>query len=140
MLNYLFICAGFNLLLCAGVIYPRSTDLGVFLSHLTTQLLKTDGMVFSVHDGNFQCYFMRPKSLRACLEQRFFIGKIKETKTEERKTRRLFGTKETSGPFPPEACSNNTVSQEKKHMLLPLVSFSFALARGKSNEKRESGS
>ena len=67
MLNYLFICAGFNLLLCAGVIYPRSTDLGVFLSHLTTQLLKTDGMVFSVHSGNFQWYFTGLKSFSGIL-------------------------------------------------------------------------
>jgi hypothetical protein len=39
---------------------------------------------------------------------------MKETKTEEKKMRRPFGTKETSGTFPPEACSNNMVSQEKK--------------------------
>ena len=51
--------------------------------------------------------------VRICLEQRFFVGKMKETKTEKRKTRRPFGTKETSRTFPPEACSNNTVSQEK---------------------------
>ena len=37
---------------------------------------------------------------------------MKETKTEEMKMRRPFGTKETSGPFPPEACSNK-VSLEK---------------------------
>jgi len=71
---------------------------------------------------------LRLCTLRVCLEQMFFLGKMKETKTEERKTRRPFGTKKTSGPFPPEACSNNTVSHEKKHMLLPLISFSFALA------------
>jgi len=52
--NYLFICVGFNLLLCVGVIYSSSIDLGVFWSHLTAQLLKTDGMVFSVRSGNFQ--------------------------------------------------------------------------------------
>jgi hypothetical protein len=75
--------------------------------------------------------------LRACLEQMFFAGKMKETKTEERKMRRSFGTKETSGTFVPEACSNNTVSQEKKHPLSPPVSFFFALARGKSNENIE---
>jgi hypothetical protein len=51
VLNYLFICAGFNLLLCAGVMYSRSTDLGVFWSHLMAQLLKTDGMVFSVRSS-----------------------------------------------------------------------------------------
>jgi len=44
----------------------------------------------------------------------FFVGKMKKTKTEERKTRRSFGMKEMSGPFPLEACSNNMVSLEKK--------------------------
>jgi len=64
VLNYLFICAGFNLLLCAGVMYSRSTDLGVFWSHLTAQLLKTNGMVVSVCSGNFQWYFMGTEIFR----------------------------------------------------------------------------
>jgi hypothetical protein len=46
VLIYLFICGGFNLIMCVGVIHSRSTDLGVFWSHLTAQLLKTDGMLF----------------------------------------------------------------------------------------------
>jgi hypothetical protein len=35
------------------------------------------------------------------LEQSFFIGKVKEIKTDERKSRRAFGTKECIRPFPP---------------------------------------
>ena len=69
MLNYLFICAGFNLLLCARVIYSSSIDLGVFWSHLTAYLLKTDRMVFSVRSGNFQWYFMGPKSFNGILRR-----------------------------------------------------------------------
>jgi hypothetical protein len=74
------------------------------------------------------------------LERSFFIGKVKETKTEERKIRRPFGTKEMNETFPPEDCRNNTISQERKHPLSPLVLLSFALARGKSNEKRKTNS
>jgi len=74
------------------------------------------------------------------LERSFFIGKVKKTKTEERKIRRPFGTKEMNETFPPEDCSNNTISQEKKHLLSPLVLLSFALAREKSNGKRKTNS
>jgi len=69
VLNYLFICARFNLLLCVGVMYSRSTDLRVFWSHLTAQLLKTDGMLFSVRSGNFQWYFTRLKSFDGILRR-----------------------------------------------------------------------
>jgi hypothetical protein len=43
----------------------------------------------------------------------------------------VFGTKEASYPFPPEHCSHNTISQERKPPLLPLVFSSVAYARGK---------
>jgi hypothetical protein len=69
VLIYLFICAGFNLIMRVGVIHSRSTDLGVFWSHLTAQLLKTDGMLFSVHSGNFQWYFTGPKSFNGILRR-----------------------------------------------------------------------
>ena len=69
MLNYLFICAGFNLLLCAGVMYSRSTDLGVFWSHLMAQLLKIDGIVVLVRSGKFQWYFTGPKSFDGILRR-----------------------------------------------------------------------
>jgi hypothetical protein len=54
----------------------------------------------------------------------------KETKTHERKTSRPFGTKELRGPFPLEYCSNNKISQEKKHMLPSLVFVSCAEVLG----------
>ncbi|CAO2188389.1 unnamed protein product [Urochloa humidicola] len=54
---------------------------------------------------------------------------MKETETEERKTRKAFGTKENSQPFPLEYCSVFTISQESKTPLRPLVFSSFAEAR-----------
>ena len=72
---------------------------------------------------------LKPKNLRARLEHGFFIGKVKEIKTEERKMVIAFGTKERSESFPLEYCSNNMISREQKHPLLPLVFRSFAEAR-----------
>ena len=44
-------------------------------------------------------------NLRLCLDHRIFVGKVEETKTEERKMRGTFGTKENSNSFPPEYCT-----------------------------------
>jgi hypothetical protein len=51
-----------------------------------------------------------------------FFEKKLQTKQAQRKR---------SYPFPPEHCSHNTISQERKPPLLPLVFSSVAYARGK---------
>jgi len=64
------------------------------------------------------------------LEQRIFVGKSKETKTQERKDGTAFGTQESNLSFPMEHCSFYAVSRESKTPLQSLVSDSFAEARG----------
>jgi len=64
------------------------------------------------------------------LEQRIFVGKSKETKTQKREDGRAFGTQESNLSYPMEYCSFYAVSQESKTPLQSLVSDSFAEARG----------
>jgi len=69
-------------------------------THLIFKFSIWQGLIFS-------------ERLRARLEHGFFIGKVKEIKTEERKMVIAFGTKERSESFPLEYCSNNMISREK---------------------------
>ena len=69
------------------------------------------------------------KILRLCLDQRIFVGKAEE-KTEERKMRGTFGTKENSNSFPPEYCTILKLSHEKKHLSRPLVFSSCVEVQG----------
>ena len=67
---------------------------------------------------------------RLCLNQRIFLGKVEETKTEKRKMRGTFGTKENSNSFPPEYCTILKLSHEKKHLSRPLVFSSCVEVQG----------